>query len=524
MTRIGIGAIANALAATFGPALSAIARKATRSLGITAHLLIVALVPALLLFVLVSASLLVSLTRDVRHDVELRGEWLASSIAESVLYGLMTGSAADVRQVIERGRGSPGIVSIEVFDHQHALVGSLEPGAWAGTEVEAWSEVPVTLNALHMSEIYRTEPSRAAGLAWDPGRQHSVGGVIGYVRVGVSPVPVLWERRGTLVFAAVAMVASVLASILVGGYLASQLRLALHDILQSLREIQRGHYDIGLRITDSGEIGEIQNGVIRLAASLRDWQGEMDGRVVERTAALNAALDELAEADLERQRLISRSHALMEEERAGIAADLHDQLNADVVVMKMEASRVSALALQVGDSETAQKIGDSAARIRALTSSLYDRVRAITRRLRPETLDALGLEGAVRDLVHSVADERIKYTIDSQPMQALNGKVAIEGYRIVQEALSNIHKHAAASSVCIQLRVDEGGWLDLVVMDDGCGFDTTRPPSSGLGLIGMRERARSCSGTCEIVSKPLIGTHIHVRLCPIPGKRPPNPS
>lgn len=489
--------------------------KVTRSMGITARLLIVALVPALLLFVLVSGSLLISITRDVRHDVELRGDWLARSLAESVRYGLVSGSAQDVRQVVERVSGGPGIVSIEIYDHRHTLVARSGLSAALDTEVEEWSEAPVAMNVVQWSEIDPLDRREPTGRAADSRHDRPTGLMIGYVRVGVSSVPVLREKRGTFVFAAAAMIASALASVLVGGYLASRLRQALHNILRSLRAIKQGQYELDLRVTDAGEIGEIQDGVIRLAVSLRDWQQEMDKRVLDRTAALNEALDKLADADRERQRLISRSHALMEEERAGIASDLHDQLNADVVVMKMEASRVGALATHVGDRETAEKIGDSANRIRALASSLYDRVRAITRRLRPETLDALGLEGAVHDLLHSAADEGIEYAVDAGAMPSLDAKVAIEAYRIVQEALSNIHKHAAASKVRIQLTVDEEGTLELVVSDDGCGFDVTRQNISGLGLVGMRERARSCNGVCEIVTRPGGGTQIHVTLRPV---------
>ena len=143
-------------------------------------------------------------------------------------------------------------------------------------------------------------------------------------------------------------------------------------------------------------------------------------------------------------------------------------------------------------------------------------LRQMCRGLRPASLDDLGLAPATTQLVEEFrARTGILVDFDTDLDEEggpLDPAVSICAYRVLQEALTNVSRHARARSVEVGLRCDEAG-LSLTVYDDGDGFD---PPSlldaEGLGLAGMRERADLVDGTLEIRSSPGQGTRLHLTI------------
>ena len=218
------------------------------------------------------------------------------------------------------------------------------------------------------------------------------------------------------------------------------------------------------------------------------------------------------QADADKRRLIAHGNALVEEERRRISMEIHDDLNAALVSVGLEAAALAAKASTDGRAE----IRDGAERIAAVTDKLYARARDIGKRLRPEVIDALGLPGAVDEIVRYY-DElhpacHFELHVDPQ-LPAVPERVAIAAYRIVQEALSNVVKHAQASRCWVSIEpmeLTEG--IRVTVKDDGKGFDVDDTASAGIGIIGMRERVAALGGSVVIEAGASRGTIVIIEL------------
>jgi two-component system sensor histidine kinase UhpB len=155
-------------------------------------------------------------------------------------------------------------------------------------------------------------------------------------------------------------------------------------------------------------------------------------------ASLNASMQALREADAEKRRLIGKVNTAVEDERQSIALEIHDELNATLIAARLEAQRIA-------DLSPEGEVRDKAQSIIKLTLGLYNSGRALVRRLRPEVLDMLGLDGAVEEMVRHYDSARSGCRFHLQAhgdFSHMEGSVAISAYRIVQEAMSNIVKHA----------------------------------------------------------------------------------
>ncbi len=214
-------------------------------------------------------------------------------------------------------------------------------------------------------------------------------------------------------------------------------------------------------------------------------------------------LAELAAQRSQLRALAARQVQLLEEERRRIARELHDEAGQALVGIK--------LGLQV----LAQRMPPEAAALREELDSLRRQVnqataqlKNIARELRPPTLDELGLEAALRQCILAFR-KRTLLTVHFDSLNLVQVPQVVETacYRIVQEALTNVARHAQASQVWITLICDEQG-LHLTIRDDGQGFDMEEAGKRGLGLIGMQERAKMLGGALHIESSPGVGTAI----------------
>jgi two-component system sensor histidine kinase UhpB len=212
-------------------------------------------------------------------------------------------------------------------------------------------------------------------------------------------------------------------------------------------------------------------------------------------ASLQASMQAVRAADAEKRRLLQRVTTAVEDERKAIALEIHDELNATLIAIRLEAQQIDGLA-QRGEEDAAQKIRDKAQAITKLALGLYNSGRSLVRRLRPEMLDMLGLQGALEEMVRQTGSSHpaCRFTLRAEgDFAGIDGEAAICAYRIVQEALSNIVKHARASaaSVAVVRRADA---LHIDVADYGVGFDPART-ADGVGLAGMRERVQALGGS-----------------------------
>jgi signal transduction histidine kinase len=216
-------------------------------------------------------------------------------------------------------------------------------------------------------------------------------------------------------------------------------------------------------------------------------------------ANFNTMVSELQRA---RERLV----ATREEERRRIRRDLHDGLGPTLAAVPVHLD--AARRIMRADPDAAEQMLDELA---AETRGAIGDIRRLVRDLRPPSLDELGLMGALEDVARRVAGQDGGLVIDVNADPALGplpAAVEVAAYRIGQEALTNVLRHAGARHALLRIAVDDG--LVLEVVDDGCGV----PPGAGagIGLSSMRERASEVGGTCTVEPRPEGGTRVHARL------------
>lgn len=198
-----------------------------------------------------------------------------------------------------------------------------------------------------------------------------------------------------------------------------------------------------------------------------------------------------------------------EEERQRIARELHDDTAQRLAGLLIRLR----LARRTDDPERRERLLDEA-REEILASA--EAVRRIARGLRPPALEDAGLAAALRWHVrHQLEPAEVQVEVDLDPVEEIlddDAKLAV--YRVVQEALSNVVRHASARKV--QVRMDADGQAVVAeVVDDGRGFELEGPVErldGGLGLLGMRERAAAAGGELEIASSPGEGTRVRIRI------------
>lgn len=216
-----------------------------------------------------------------------------------------------------------------------------------------------------------------------------------------------------------------------------------------------------------------------------------------------AAQQALALALDENRMLSQRSMQMQEEERRNLARELHDELGQSLNAIKVDAVNIR------DHSQSMPDIHTSALAIIEVSSQVYDVVRSLMQRLRPVALDDLGLRSAVQYGVDQWqrrhAGVRCKFEAQGE-LEGLSEKVNITLYRLVQECLTNVAKHAGATQVTISMERD-GDQVRFDFEDDGKGFDLSGR-KQGLGLIGLRERVESLSGRFELISAPGSGVRI----------------
>ena len=195
-----------------------------------------------------------------------------------------------------------------------------------------------------------------------------------------------------------------------------------------------------------------------------------------------------------------------EDERARLARDLHDELGALLTAAKLDVAR-----LRPGLQQAAPML---LPRVEHLVQTLNSGIalkRRIIEDLRPSSLDNLGLLPALEILCSEFADRlQVRMTTRFAPV-AMSPAADLTAFRLVQESLSNIAKHAQAGQVTVDVGV-EGGMAVIRVVDDGIGFDPARLALGSHGLVGMRYRVRAEGGQLHIDAAPGAGTRVQALL------------
>ncbi|CAG0997975.1 two-component system, NarL family, sensor histidine kinase UhpB [Methylophilaceae bacterium] len=253
------------------------------------------------------------------------------------------------------------------------------------------------------------------------------------------------------------------------------------EILEAINELERGNLDARLPAFRLPELTQISMKFNHMAETL--------------------------------QKSITRNHKLsqqllhlQEEERKSLSRDLHDEIGQSLTAIHADASAI------LNASRPDTPVHQGAQAIVSVARQVISIVRNIVERLRPETLDKLGLEVALEELVSAWQQRYKPEACDLQitsDLRDIPEAVSITAYRMVQECLTNVARHANARQVSVNLWI-ENDELAIVVQDDGCGFNPKLV--SGFGLIGIRERITAANGELEIDSNLGKGTTIMARL------------
>lgn len=216
-------------------------------------------------------------------------------------------------------------------------------------------------------------------------------------------------------------------------------------------------------------------------------------------------LDELRTSERLQRDLLEHEIVAREEERRQIARELHDESG------QMLASLLAGLRL-IEDAKDLKQAKSGASSLRKITTLAMDELGRLSRGLHPLALDDLGLSAALRSFAEEIPKRfgvKVKLSIVGLGKNRLSKPIEAGLYRIVQEALTNISKHAGAKNAEIRLRA-KAPYLDLVISDDGCGFDPEHVVAEGsrdhLGLKGMRERVAMLGGEFTLQSRKGGGT------------------
>ena len=302
------------------------------------------------------------------------------------------------------------------------------------------------------------------------------------------------SRLRGISIAAAEIILTVIVTVLIGLGLTRRLGV----LSNAAQAVGGGNYSINIPVETVDEVG-------KTARAFNQMVTEVSNRSQQLKDAEKKARTLLAE----NRQLIQTSLTVQEEERKYLARELHDELGQCITAIQADAKSIRDLSQ--GHDE---RIMTSSGAILEVSARIYEVVHSMMQRLRPGILDDLGLVEALQEEISAWQERNpnTKCTFNTSGEVAdLGERVNITIYRIVQECLTNIAKYAKAAQVTINLSANSDG-LVLSVRDDGRGMDLSAPTGSGLGLIGMRERAEALGGTFSITSEPGKGASITVTV------------
>jgi signal transduction histidine kinase len=323
-----------------------------------------------------------------------------------------------------------------------------------------------------------------------------------YLRSDLSAVDDRLKRYAIIV--AIVLLTSLLAALLISRITQRAVSRPIVQLSDAARIISK-EQDYSIRVDPGGKKDEVTTLIAAFNEMLEQIQlrdsalqrahDELEARVKERTAELKRAEDSL-------RTLSTRLLQLQDEERRHIARELHDSTGQVLAALGMNLATIQTEASKL--SPTAEgAVGESI----DLVQTTLKELRTISYLLHPPLLDETGLESALRWFVQGFA-ERSKIAVDLHIAPDL-GRVAREVetaiFRIVQESLTNIHRHSGSTSAVINLTRNSKS-VKVEIRDEGKGFstasqsDATRPSTIGIGIQGMQERARQLGGQLEIHS------------------------
>ena len=246
--------------------------------------------------------------------------------------------------------------------------------------------------------------------------------------------------------------------------------------------------------------------VLSLGLAWYSWRRSVDAQL---------EIQERVQSEIRVQELLShnsdlaqRLYTAQEDERRALARELHDEMGQTCTAIRTEAAVLSA-----GPANT-QEVLDAAQRIATSAQQIAQLTRHMLHRLRPAALDSMGLPEALQALCDQWAmTSGVSCNLDVGELPAeLDDYVCVTIYRLVQESLTNVARHAHATQVSVALKLSTDKQLVLTIQDDGRGMLNPQGNHAGFGLLGMRERVLSLGGELRLTSQLGQGMQVMARL------------
>lgn len=326
------------------------------------------------------------------------------------------------------------------------------------------------------------------------------GGLVGYFRIGLSERPMMklmWTRfaQTMLIILAICLVASALAT----RYARAFLR-PVQALAKALRQIGRGNYSVRVPVDTKDDVGQLAHAF-----------NVMSNRLAVKDKENSNLLTALREKEKTRIWLIDQLFAAREDERRRISRELHDETSQSMV------SILAYLRIILDQTENPD-VRDLVTGVRDLTRETLEGLRHLAVNLHPPLLDDLGLIVAIEKYLDTYRQTQPELSVSFKhdgDISQVSRPVALFCYRMVQEGLTNIARHARAHNVSIALNILPSS-LSLVISDDGVGFSAARAEQARLdnhlGLVSMRERTDVLNGTFSIDGQPGKGTTLTISL------------
>lgn len=440
---------------------------------------------ALGLVILLSGGILwqvrTSLVRTFESLLEQESITLARDLAARATDPILLNDLVTLRKLLDETRlNNPSLRYAFIIDKHGQVLIHTFGGGFPLALLDVNSVAP---EEHHHTVILQTEE----GLVWDTAVPIFEGRV-GVVRVGLSDADL---RRSLATVTRQILLVTVLVStfgVLGVTFLTSVLTHPLRELVAATQRVAHGDFSPRLKRWADDEIGDLAEAFNFMAEQL-------------------AHAEELRkERELLRRQLLERVIATQEEERRRIARELHDSTSQNLTSLMVGLHN---LQCACEDAQMAQQV----AALRQLVVQTLDEVHEISAYLRPRLLDDLGLAAALERLAR---EWQARYQIPIDLLihigeERLPGEIETAIYRIVQESLTNVARHAAARSVSVLVE-RRGGEVIAIIEDDGRGFNPRPFNGRHLGLAGMRERAELLGGKFTIESRPGQGTSVHVQI------------
>ncbi|MDO8728504.1 MAG: ATP-binding protein [bacterium] len=432
---------------------------------------------------------------------------IIKAISHASWHGIASGNILDtemsIRYIVESNLNIEGV---KVFDQNNDLIlaiGNTINGPMIKSVVE-----PIVRGSSPLTNEKTVAPSDQANYP------------LGHVQVFVNHPEIIEENIFNFKFLALTIATSIAFFLIlfVNLKISKKVTNSIRDVDLFLKKVKNNDASLLEFSSRSKTINKIFVEFITAIESHRQSYALMEQIVKERNEELETTKKILTKENLEKRNLISRLNDTSESERKMISVEIHDQLNASLILINLEAHTIENKIRTIPTSEATDIISTAAKNILYRATALHEQARNIVKSLHPEMLDVLGLQAAIAELVgnfNAAQNECHFVFVAKGNFFDVPTQLALACYRLTQESISNVIKHAKASSCTIELEIKtypgaEREMIQLSIEDDGRGFlmSTTK----GLGLIGMRERVENLGGEIRFNSIEGAGTNILIQL------------